>query len=121
MVAVSLKKKRLRLRLAEDADWLAPHLVDAEVLSVIQTRHRLGDLDGTGASQAIEDLRSWPGERFAHRPLLDRAWELRDNVRGYDALYVALAEAMGAPLLTLDGRLSRAPGLRCEVEIPEVR
>lgn len=108
----------LRARLADDQDHGAPHLIDAEVLSVIQTHHRLGALDPTAADQAIDDLRSWPGERWSHRPLLERAWALRDNVRGYEALYVALAEALDATLLTLDARLARAPGLQCQVEVP---
>jgi predicted nucleic acid-binding protein len=63
------------------------------------------------------DLWDWPGERFEHRPLLHRAWELRDNVREWDAFYVALAEALNGTLLTLDRRLSRAPGVRCPVEV----
>ena len=109
--------ERLRARLEQDPDHSAPHLVDAEVLSVIQTHHRLGVLDGTAAVQAVTDLAAWPGERWPHQLLLGRAWELRHNVRSYDALYVALAEGLGATLLTLDGRLSRAPGIRCAVEV----
>lgn len=108
----------LRRRLASDPDQAAPHLVDAEVLSVIEAHHRAGALDTTAASQAVEDLRSWPGERWSHRLFLERAWELRHNVRSYDALYVALAEALDATLLTLDLRLTRAPGIRCLIEVP---
>lgn len=119
VVADTSGSETLRTLLANDPDQAAPHLVDAEVLSMIQTQHRIGVLDPTAASQAVEDLRMWPGERWSHRPLLDRAWELRDNVRGYDALYVALAEALDATLLTLDGRLGRAKGIRCRVEVPE--
>jgi predicted nucleic acid-binding protein len=118
IVADTPGSEALRDRLASDTDHAAPHLIDAEVLSMIQTRHRLGALDGTAASQAADDLRSWPGERWSHRPLLGRAWELRDNLRAHDALYVALAEALDATLLTLDQRLARAPGLRCAVEVP---
>jgi predicted nucleic acid-binding protein len=118
IVADTPGSETIRGRLASDPDHAAPHLVDAEVLSVIQTHRRLGSLDGTAASQAVDDLRSWPGERWSHRPLLGRAWELRDNLRAYDALYIALAEALDATLLTLDQRLARAPGLRCAVEIP---
>jgi len=75
-------------------------------------------MDTTAASQAVDDVRAWPGERWSHRPLLERAGELRANVRGYDALYVALAEALDAPLMTLDRRLAASPGLRCDVEVP---
>jgi predicted nucleic acid-binding protein len=56
-------------------------------------------------------------QRIPQAPLIERAWQLRDNLSFYDALYVALAEGLGAPLLTLDARLTRAPGLRTEVEL----
>src|SRR5665809_173821 len=65
----------------------------------------------------MEDLRDWPGERFGHRTLLDRVWDLRDTVRTWDALYVALAEAFDATLVTLDQRLGRVEGLACPVEV----
>ncbi len=118
IVADTSDAERLRTICAADPDHAAPHLVDAEVLSVIQRSHRIGQLDATAASQALEDLRAWPGERWSHRPLLDRAWQLRHDVRGYDALYVALAEGLDATLVTLDRRLSVAPDLRCRVEVP---
>ncbi len=118
VVADTPRSESLRTYLAADDDQLAPHLIDAEVLSVIQTKRRVGALDATAAGQAVTDLRTWPGERWPHQLLLDRAWELRNNVRSYDALYVALAEAMGATLVTLDERLARAPGLACRVVVP---
>jgi predicted nucleic acid-binding protein len=104
-------------RLLSDGDLAAPHVVDAEVLGVIRRDHLLGHLDRTAATQAVEDLRDWPGERFGHRALMERAWELRENVRGWDALYVALAEALDATLITTDGRLARAAGPRCAIEV----
>jgi predicted nucleic acid-binding protein len=107
----------IRQRLLADGDLAAPHIVDAEVLGVIRRDFLLGQLDLTAATQAVEDLRDWPGERFDHRALLERAWELRRNVRGWDALYVALAEALGAPLLTTDSRLARAAGPHCAIEV----
>jgi predicted nucleic acid-binding protein len=79
----------------------------------------LGRLDDTAARQAVEDLRDWPAERFGHRMLLARAWELRDRVRTWDALYVALAEALDATLITLDERLGRVAELDCRVEVIE--
>lgn len=106
-----------RERLADDVEHAAPHVIDVEVFGAVRRRHRLGDLDDTAATQAIEDLESWPGERFAHRLLIARGWELRDSVRGWDAMYVALAEALGATLVTLDRRLAVAPGPTCKFDL----
>ena len=118
VVADTPRAESLRTLLASDDDQAAPHLMDAEVLSVIQTQHRVGALDATAAGQAVSDLRAWPGERWPHHLPLDRAWELRNNARNHDALYVALAEAMGATLVTLDERLARTPGFACQVLVP---
>ena len=107
----------VRSRLATDAESAAPHLVDAEVLSLIRRDHVRGALDPTASRQAVEDLRTWPGTRYGHRPLLERAFELRDALRAWDALYIALAEALQAPLITLDRRLQRATGLGCPIEV----
>jgi predicted nucleic acid-binding protein len=107
----------VRQRLALDDDHAAPHIVDVEVFSVVRREHRRGRLDRTAATQAVEDLEAWPGERFGHRLLLSRAWELRDTVRGWDAMYVALAEALDAVLVTTDRRLAAAPGPACRIEM----
>lgn len=107
----------LRTRLRSDPDQAAPHIIDVEVMAVIRRDRLRGVLDATAAHQALEDLRDWPGERFGHRLLLGRAWELGDNVRPWDAMYVALAEALDATLLTLDRRLAAAPGPRCSIEV----
>lgn len=106
----------IRERLRADPDHAAPHVIDIEVFSLVRRDHLAATLDATAASLAVEDLRMWPGERYGHRGLLARAWELRDNVRGWDATYVALAEALDATLITLDGRLARAVGPRCRIE-----
>lgn len=111
------RAESIRQRLALDADHAAPHVVDVEVFGVIRREHRLGRLDQTAADQAVEDLEAWPGERFGHRFLLARAWELRDSVRGWDAMYVALAEALDAILITTDARLGAAPGPGCAIEV----
>lgn len=97
---------------------LAPHVVDAEVIGIIRREHLSGSVDGTRADAAVRMLASWPAERIPHVPLLPRAWELRSNVRSWDAFYVALAEAVDAPLLTLDARLARADGPRCRFIVP---
>ena len=107
----------IRTRLAADPDHAAPHIVDVEVFGVVRRQHLKGHLDRTEAAQAVEDLEAWPGERFGHRALLARAWELRDTVRGWDAMYVALAEALGATLVTTDRRLAAATGPQCEIEV----
>lgn len=117
VVADTPRAELVRERMASDDDQAAPALVDAEVLGVIRRYHLEGRLDATAASQAVADLRDWPGERIGHRLLLDRAWELRDNVRSWDALYVALAEAMDAVLLTMDARLAGTKGPRCDIEL----
>jgi predicted nucleic acid-binding protein len=107
----------IRERLAQDEDHAAPHIIDVEVFSVIRREHLLGRLDRTAADQAVQDLEAWPGERFGHRLLLPRAWELRDAIRGWDAMYVALAEALGTVLLTTDARLAAARGPACRIEL----
>lgn len=107
----------VREALSADDEHAAPHLVDAEVLSIIRRDYLLGALDRTSADLAITGLREWSGERFGHTVLLDRAWELRGNVRSWDAFYVALAELLGATLVTVDRRLAAAPGLRCPVQV----
>ncbi len=117
VLAGTIASEPIRRRLAADPDQAAPHVIDVEVLGVVRRALLLGRLDRTAADQAIDDLREWPGERYGHRILLPRAWELREAIRGWDAMYVALAEALGATLVTTDGRLGRAPGARCPVEV----
>jgi len=106
----------IRDRLSADVDHAAPHVVDVEVFGVIRREHLRGHLDRTEATQAVEDLEAWPGERYGHRLLLARAWQLRDTVRGWDAMYVALAEALDAILVTTDRRLAAATGPTCRIE-----
>lgn len=117
VVASTPRAEAIRERLIADDDQLAPHVIDVEVFGVIRRHYLLRELDGTAAAQAVDDLRDWPGERVSHRSLLDRAWELRATVRGWDAMYVALAEAARCPLLTLDERLVSAVGPTCPIEL----
>jgi predicted nucleic acid-binding protein len=107
---------RVRKRLRGE-QLIAPELVDLEVISTLRRAARAGRLDGRRSSQALTDLASLPLRRVTHLPLLARIWELRDNLTAYDAAYVALAEALNALLLTADGPLGRASGVRCEVEV----
>ena len=117
VVADTPRAGEIAARLAADADQMAPQVIDVEVLGVIRAHYLRGHLDGTAAGQAVADLRDWPADRIGNRRLLDRAWELRDSVRGWDAFYIAVAEAFEAPLLTLDARLARAHGIRCHIEV----
>lgn len=96
---------------------VAPELVDLEVLSTLRRAARAGRLDQRRSGQALEDLAALPLRRVSHLSLLLRVWELRDNLTAYDAAYVALAEALDALLLTADGGIGKANGVRCEVEV----
>lgn len=95
----------------------APELVDLEVLSVLRGLVRSGQVLPRRASLAIDDLQAMPIERAPHHRLLERCWELRDNITPYDAAYVALAEALEVPLVTGDARLARSTGPRCRIEV----
>ena len=95
----------------------APGLVDVEVAQVLRRLERQEAMSEPRGRAAIEMLAVLPLRRHPSRPLLPRIWELRSNLTGYDAAYVALAEALGAPLLTLDQRLLGAP-LPCPVRAP---
>jgi len=107
-----------RRRIFEDAGRLwAPHLIDAEIGHVLRRGTLAGELSGRAARDALEALTDMPLRRAPHRALLHRAWSLRANVSFYDGLYIALAERLDLPLLTLDARLARAPGLRISIEV----
>lgn len=88
----------------------APQLLTAEVAQVSRRLTLAGAMSVERGEQVLTDLADLPIELYDHRPFLGRVWELRDAVTAYDALYLALAEALDAPLLTLDARLARAPG-----------
>lgn len=95
-------------------DLAAPHLLDCEVASVLGRARLRGDVSADRVRQALGDLIDLPVMRVPHTPLLERMWELLPTVTSYDAAYVALAEALGAPLLTADRRLAGASGPTCE-------
>lgn len=98
--------------------WLwAPYLVDAEVGHALRRTARAGEISERKARAALTDLLEMRLQRIPHHLLVDRAWELRRNVSFYDGLYVALAEALRVPLLTLDARLAKASGVRAEIEL----
>jgi predicted nucleic acid-binding protein len=95
----------------------APHLIDVEVAQVVRRYAAAGELDAERGREALADLADLPLLRYPHDLLLPRIWELRHNMTAYDAAYVALAEALGAPLLTRDRRLAAAPGHHAQVEL----
>ncbi len=105
---------RTHLLAPYEALW-APHLVDAEVGHVLRRGVLCGELGATTALAALGDLADLPLRRASHRGLLARAWALRENLSFYDGLYVALAERLRATLLTLDGRIAGAPGVRASI------
>ena len=94
-----------------------PHLLDVEVTHVIRRYAAKGEIDGERGTAALDDLAVFPLHRYPHGVLLPRMWELRNNLTAYDAVYVALAEALEAPLLTRDRRLANAAGHRATIEL----
>jgi predicted nucleic acid-binding protein len=109
---------RPRTRLEALAPPLAaPHLLDAEVGHVLRRTVLRGKLPASLALAALDDLAALQIERFDHSPLLTRAFELRDNASFYDALYLALAEILGATFLTRDRALARVPGVEAQIEV----
>jgi len=95
----------------------APHLIDLEITQVLRRFCRRGEFSETRAKVALDDLADLSLERHRHDPYLARIWSLRENLSAYDAAYVALAETLGATLVTRDRRLASAapPGLSVQV------
>lgn len=96
----------------------APELVYVEVASALRRAVLAKQISDEMASLAYDDLLLMPLVLYPFAPHGERVWELRRNVRSYDALYVAMAERLDAPLATLDARLARASGPRCEFVTP---
>jgi predicted nucleic acid-binding protein len=95
----------------------APHLIDVEVAQVVRRYAANRDIDAERGRQALDDLAYLPLRRYRHDLLLQRIWELRNNLTAYDAAYVALAEALDCPLLTTDRRLAAAAGHRARIDL----
>ena len=96
----------------------APELVQVEVCNILRRLQLAGELSRLEANGAQGDLLNLEMELFPFLPFAGRVWALRDNLTCYDAWYVAVAEALDCPLLTLDRRLCRATGPRCEFAVP---
>jgi predicted nucleic acid-binding protein len=109
---------RVAERLFQSGETLhAPHLLDLEVAQVLRRYALAGDMDSARGLEALEDLADLPLTRYPHDLLLPRIWELRRNLTAYDAAYVALAEALAAPLVTRDAALTRVRGHHARVEL----
>jgi predicted nucleic acid-binding protein len=106
-----------RLLFAEWETLHAPHLLDVEVAQVLRRYAAAGEIDEDRGRAALVDLEDFPMRRYPHAFLLPRVWALRDNLTAYDAAYVALAEVLGAPLVTCDRRLAAAPGHAARIEV----
>lgn len=95
----------------------APHLLDLEVAQVLRRYCLSGEVSAGRGRQALDDLAALPLSRYPHDLFLSRVWDLRHNVTAYDAAYLALAEALPAPLITRDMALGTSVGHRAKVEV----
>ena len=108
----------IEARLLDSGETLhTPHLLDVEVAQVLRRYAARNEITAARGRLALEIVARLPVTRYSHEPLLPRIWALRANMTAYDAAYVALAEALGATLLTRDERLSTAPGGRAKIEL----
>jgi predicted nucleic acid-binding protein len=94
-----------------------PALIDLEVAQVLRRYASSRQVPAHWARMALDIATAFPMTRYLHEPLMKRVWELRENLTAYDAAYVALAEALRAPLVTCDARLARARGAQAAVEL----
>lgn len=99
-------------------DLAAPHLLPVEATNVLRRNAAAGRLGPDLAERAHQRLLTCRVALFPYAPFASRVWQLRNSVSAYDAWYVAIAESLGAPLITLDRRLMRATGPRCAFAIP---
>lgn len=106
-----------RAELTRDPHWAAPGHLLVEVMSVIRGKILGGKLGLARAQEAIDTLSSFVIDEVGVAQFLDRMWQLRTNITAYDAAYVATAELMACPLVTGDGRLAKANGVRCEIRL----
>ena len=102
---------------AADPRCHAPHLLDVEVAQVLRKQVAKGVMSDARGQEALHDLLDLPLVRYPHDFLLPRVWELRKNLTAYDAVYVALAEALGFPLITCDASIAGAPGHHAQVDV----
>ena len=101
-----------------ESSLAGPELVLAEVSNILRRLERIREISRLEANSAQRDLLRLDLDLFPFAPFADRVWDLRNNLTSYDAWYVALAEALGCPLVTLDRKLNRATGPACEILTP---
>lgn len=117
LVLRTARAERIAERALDPRERLhAPHLVDIEVLQVLRRLSQAREITVDRAQTALEDFQALVVNRHAHSPLIKRVWILRATLTAYDAAYVALAEALEAPLITCDRKLSRASGHSAHIE-----
>jgi predicted nucleic acid-binding protein len=105
-------------RLLDPAETVhVPHLLDVEVLQTLRRYALSGELAAERGMQAVALLAELPLRRHRHDNLISRVWDLRSSVTAYDAVYIALAEVLRAPLVTRDSRLARAHGHAARIEL----
>lgn len=110
--------RRVAERFFADGETLhAPHLLDVEVAQVLRRYGLAGTFSAERGAEALEDLADLPITRYPPQPFMSRIWDLRHNVTAYDAAYLALAEALSAPLVTRDSKLASAPGHQARIEL----
>ena len=117
LLRTPLSEKVERRILEEDESLHAPHLLDVEVAQVLRRYALSGSLDDMRGREALEDLQAMAITRYLHEPFLERVWELRSNLTAYDAVYVALAEALDATVLTCDRKIASVRGIGARVEV----
>lgn len=120
LLSAEPEAESVRERVARPDETLhVPHLFEIEVLQALRSLTLRGTVSSERARLALSRLRNTRLVRYSHTPLVERIWDLRENLTAYDAAYIALAEALDAPLVTMDARLAGAPGIRAVVEVYE--
>lgn len=118
LLNVGLEVERIRERIARPGETLhVPHLFEIEVLHALRGLSLRGTISPERSDLALSRLSDTQFTRYLHTTLMGRVWDMRENLTAYDAAYVALAEALNAPLVTTDARLAQVPGIHAEVEV----
>ncbi len=114
------KGRKVAARILDPDETLhVPHLIEIEVTQVLRRFMLKGELTNVRGREALSDLADLALVRYPHTDLLQRILDMRTSLSAYDAAYVALAEALEAPLVTTDGKLSRAHGHDARIELME--